>query len=103
MKIRVNRGVPGDDPVDAASAARSSRWKWALGACAVLSFAALMAVRPHQTLPMPSGAVAFQGSGIFLVPGPGWAVISSGGYTRVKNICLPVLEGTGPFAGAMIE
>jgi hypothetical protein len=103
MKIRINDETPGRNGGDTAQPRTSNQWKWWLVAIAVVACALLATLRPHTTAPLPSGAVAFQGAGIFLVPGPGWIVIQHGGYTRVNDICLPVLQGDGPFKGSMIE
>jgi len=103
MKIRINDETPAGKGGDTSEAPPSNLWKWWLVGGALLACALLATIRPHMAASLPVGAVAFQGSGIFLVPGPGWIVIQHGNYTRVKDICLPVLEGDAPFKGSMIE
>ncbi len=52
---------------------------------------------------LPPDAVAFDGAGILLKPGPDWERIREGEYTRERNLALPVLSGLGQFQGSMIE
>ncbi len=101
MKIRLNEDTTGPDA--AAVPRRASALKWKIAGALVIVVATWIAVRGFLHPPPPTGAVAFEGADILLVPGPGWNQIRTGGYTRVRNICLPVLEGLAQFKGSMIE
>ena len=103
MKIRLNKESSADSGSDADKRAPSNYWKWALAGVALLVAVALTSTRKPPQPPLPNGGVAFKNSGIALIPGPGWRVIQSGGYTHVRNISLPVLEGTGQQKGSMLE
>ena len=51
------------------------------------------------------GAVRFEGAGASLVPGEGWTEQRERdlSHSQIGQICLPVLEGQGEFAGSTIQ
>jgi len=52
---------------------------------------------------LPAGSVIFSPADIALVPGNDWQQISSGQFTDVQSICLPVLKGEGQNIGSLIQ
>ncbi len=103
MKIRLNKDAPVNPAAEPPGQDDSSRLKWVFAGAAVIAVIALIAFRWQQHPALPAGAVGFEGSGILLVPGAEWKRAEGVEYARAKNLCPPVLEGFGRFAGSVIE
>src|SRR5713226_8403472 len=60
----------------------------------------------HTPPAAPSaGAVHFEGAGVTLVPGEGWIEQreADSSHSQMGQICLPILEGQGEYAGSKIQ
>jgi hypothetical protein len=108
MKIRLNREAAHRESQDAPDQPGSGRLnprfvRLTAAGCLLLVLAGILTVRQLQSPATPSGTVVFKGARVLLCPGEGWKAVESGGYTLVRNICLPALEGEGRFKGGTIE
>ena len=103
MKIILNHEADDKKAAAGEAPAKKIERKWMLLGAALLAVAILLAVNHQREAKLPTGSISFKGANVVLLPGPGWITLFAGGFTRVKDICLPVLQGVGRFDGCMIE
>ena len=108
MKIRLNRDTAQRESEESPGNGRSRRFsprvvRLMVAGVILLVLAGILILLQVHGPPVPAGAVVFKSARILLSPGTGWKPVESGGYTLVRNICLPVLEGEGQFKGGTIE
>jgi len=108
MKIRLNRDAAHRESEESPGKGHSRRFsprvvRLIVAGVGLLVLAGIFVFLQLQRPPVPAGAVVFKAARILLSPGAGWKPVESGGYTLVRDICLPVLEGQGLFKGGTIE